>query len=650
MKYKSKRKKKNRIIMVILIPAVIVIAAAVFCFVVYLKNSDSQTGQISGGENSFSADAETDDEAGTETAEPLVLTDQFTEYDDCETLLIYSGEALCEMEYPELTLFNDQLLLREENYYEGEGSNVTLTLIDISTGKITAETNISCEFVSDVAVFDDKIILCDSALGTITEFDENLNVTNEWQLEADYNAWYIGGSGRTLYHATDDGDLIAYDLDSAASVTLLSSSISLYGSLSGNGGVEISYTDETTELSYELWLDLDSGELSEPAFSDGFDWLTYCGSGWLASINTYDGNIYYFGNDENPYVTVTDSGSFFQPEGGNYIVFKSSDESIFTLYDYSGNFISQCEFPGDDIWFYSDCCIWCEELKGYFMLAYSDDGPELFFWDINVQTEGEDLSVVTYEEYNETPGGTSADADLYDRAAALSEAYGIEILIADQCAVEYEEFSTVQVSDTGLITAGLDLLEESLANYPDGFFEQLCTGKMRSIQINLTGTLTSTGSGWETGSFNGVTEEKGDSYVMVIDLNLLEDMVFYHEFSHIIDQKLEWDSYCREDALYSEDTWLSFNPDGFEYEYDYNTFSDYDYDETLYNYFIDTYSMVSPTEDRAQIMGCAMTGASWIFENYAPLAEKLDYYSRCIRDAFDTAGWPETTVWEAALN
>ena len=29
---------------------------------------------------------------------------------------------------------------------------------------------------------------------------------------------------------------------------------------------------------------------------------------------------------------------------------------------------------------------------------------------------------------------------------------------------------------------------------------------------------------------------------------------------------------------------------------------------------------------------------------------KLEYLCRCIRDCFDTTGWPETTVWEQVLN
>jgi hypothetical protein len=39
----------------------------------------------------------------------------------------------------------------------------------------------------------------------------------------------------------------------------------------------------------------------------------------------------------------------------------------------------------------------------------------------------------------------------------------------------------------------------------------------------------------------------------------------------------------------------------------------------------------------------------WTFENAQVLTEKLDYYCRCIRDAFDTSGWPDTVLWEQYL-
>ena len=66
---------------------------------------------------------------------------------------------------------------------------------------------------------------------------------------------------------------------------------------------------------------------------------------------------------------------------------------------------------------------------------------------------------------------------------------------------------------------------------------------------------------------------------------------------------------------------------------------------------MDTYSRTFPTEDRARVLENAMAGWDWYFRDgqHAPLREKLTYYAACIRDAFDTTGWPDVTLWEKPL-
>lgn len=65
-------------------------------------------------------------------------------------------------------------------------------------------------------------------------------------------------------------------------------------------------------------------------------------------------------------------------------------------------------------------------------------------------------------------------------------------------------------------------------------------------------------------------------------------------------------------------------------------------------YFDSDYSMTYPTEDRATRFAAAMTQAP-LLEESPGMQKKLDYYARCIRDCFDTEGWPEVTAWEQPL-
>ena len=59
--------------------------------------------------------------------------------------------------------------------------------------------------------------------------------------------------------------------------------------------------------------------------------------------------------------------------------------------------------------------------------------------------------------------------------------------------------------------------------------------------------------------------------------------------------------------------------------------------------------MTNPTEDRATLMETAMLDRTWAFEPGSGRRAKMQYYADCIRDCFDTDGWPDTTVWEEVL-
>ena len=45
----------------------------------------------------------------------------------------------------------------------------------------------------------------------------------------------------------------------------------------------------------------------------------------------------------------------------------------------------------------------------------------------------------------------------------------------------------------------------------------------------------------------------------------------------------------------------------------------------------------------------AMLGSDFVYESNPYLRDKLAYYSECIRDCFNTDGWPEVTAWEEML-
>lgn len=149
----------------------------------------------------------------------------------------------------------------------------------------------------------------------------------------------------------------------------------------------------------------------------------------------------------------------------------------------------------------------------------------------------------------------------------------------------------------------------------------------------------------------GITLDETNYCLIVLDTQKINVELLYHEVSHAIDKRLAWDAFCRSDALYSEDAWMALQPEGFDYAYSYSYMEIpgelNSYAESWY--FTDQYAMTFPTEDRATVLAAAIAGSS-DFPQGSNLWKKLDFYCRCIRDCFDTTGWPAETSWEAALH
>ena len=104
----------------------------------------------------------------------------------------------------------------------------------------------------------------------------------------------------------------------------------------------------------------------------------------------------------------------------------------------------------------------------------------------------------------------------------------------------------------------------------------------------------------------------------------------------------------RDDALFSEERWLALNPEDFSYSEDYGSLRG-DIQPEWYSYFVDDYAMINATEDRARIFENAVENSGMLFRDAPGRIAKLQYYSDCILDCFDTTGWPETVAWEAPL-
>jgi hypothetical protein len=270
------------------------------------------------------------------------------------------------------------------------------------------------------------------------------------------------------------------------------------------------------------------------------------------------------------------------------------------------------------------------------------------FWDVSAATEGEDLQMSPPEQTQQSQ--TVLEPQLYERAAQLSARFGVDIRIAEQCTLDYSHYDTYALTDPVYIRAALDVLEDGLSRYPEGFFRQLLYGSIESIRIELVGGLMLKDDvTTHTDSAGAFAQDRGSYYLVALDGFLLRKSTLFHEFSHIIDSRLAWDSYIREDALYSEEAWLALQPEGFHYAMSYVDIPEEVRSYTESGYFLQDYALTFPTEDRATLLEAAMENYYWDFEPGSGTRTKLQYYADCIRDCFDTEGWPEKTCWEQVL-
>ena len=548
--------------------------------------------------------------------------------------------------------FCDDLLISSYTFDEKlQPTSINLKRISLADGKLIGEANIPCGGTVNVQVFDNATSVTDPVDGKVTVLNDRLIVTEVYTFDnSDNYQSYFNNDTKKLYLINDNG-VYSLDLLSKEARAILSDVTETNVCGISDDYVVLTYIDLISEMCRGASLSLKSGKLEESPipgelWSDSFR----SGENWILRGILTDGN----------YILHTQNGdkTLLRNEIYNDLLFTSHSRLLTVdlsgidihLYALDGSYISNCALPKNGGYYTLRNMIWNEHWNGFFFIEYEGNNEslgntcKLLFWDLCEECRGTTLKLESVQG-NTVFGGKSADSKLYERAANLSERYGVYIRIADQCRLDYGEFTADEANDSKAVSVALEHLEKALERYPKGFFQQLSYGNTSSVQIELVTNLISPAEMPNTVAFS---REEGDHSLIVMDISAAAEWEFYHEVSHIIDKRLEWDARLRSEAFYSKDGWLALQPKGFEYAYSYtdipDTTSKYDDSE----YFVKPYAMTFPTEDRAAIMEVAMSGY-FDTEKGSILWKKLDYYRRSIRDCFDTTGWPEVTAWEEAL-
>ena len=576
------------------------------------------------------------------TVSNLPLLDQGMVLEESNNLLYVPNETVEGMVQPNMRLLGHGLLLSE---YRDQA--MILNHISLEDGALVASASISVGAETKLSIGSGEIALCDRESGLVTILNEKFQTLRTYEVPTEGDEWYLNSELDTLYIFYYDRGVLARNLETGKEIWLVDNGFQVESLGGGGSYLFLRYTDRADQKTYIRCLNLSMAALETLPVDGQVSNIVRQGEIWL--LRKDDEQILVQG-DELRSIAWTDSDVQLLPLRRHLLAMDRSHRNL-TLFDADGTFLSRCSLPqstshamvGSDF-------VWSGYWEGYFFTDFDGVSSRLMFWDVRPDTEGDDLPMSSLGEAQQSQ--PVVEQQLYKRAEELSQRFGVDIRIAEQCEMDYTHYDTYALTDPTFIRSSLDILENTLSQYPDGFFRQLLYGSVESIRIELVGGLTIKDTVEDrTDSAGAFAQHRGSFYLVALDGFILQEKTVFHEFSHIIDKRLEWDSLIREDALYSEEAWLTLQPEGFQYAMSYidTPESTLAYLKTHSDYFISDYALTFPTEDRAVLMEAAMEQHSWEFEAGSGRRAKMQFYADCIRDCFDTTGWPKTTVWEQVL-
>ena len=575
-----------------------------------------------------------------------------------ENLLDLHVEQLENCYYDQIFLTGDRLIAVITNYEEPEGDMVdggtpivgmTCKSIDLATGELVCERSVRTSNYLLPQIVGEEVAVCDNLTGRIEIYDRDLSLLRRYEATPDDGQWLFGRrDGRdVIYRFRYGSDAMVEDLQTGAQEIFSRRHPELWPGINRQGRIGIPVLDQDTGLTERIVLDLATGEQIPSPMDAGLHNLVKVGDDWLGILPGTSSDYLFRHDGETLLAAVGDEQLMLLDDGRLFL----SDGYDVRLYDTDGRLLDICEPAVTDQgwWFWE--ILWSDRYGGYFMvLDDTEFQRHLLLWQPETTPqEGDELLLVPYAPPEDIPAAGAVAQEYHDRAAEMGEKYGIEIRIDDRDAATYSSFQAEPLEDAYDFPWVLDLVERCLDQYPENFLRQLRWGETRRMQIRLTGALHADEDIYDPSTeYAAFVYLENDWVAVVCNVGTMDETVLAHELSHIIDRKLEWDAQTREDALYSEELWASHNPEGFVYQNSYGNF-EYEFeDPALRDYFISPYSTTYATEDRATLMETAMTDP-WQIGQAPGLQAKLRYYSDCIRDCFDTTGWPEVTAWEQAL-
>lgn len=368
--------------------------------------------------------------------------------------------------------------------------------------------------------------------------------------------------------------------------------------------------------------------------------ITVTGSGeyWFAVVPEGQIDAYVFGTGEDKRMLLPETQCLYLEETNCLLTLSEEEAGIrVDCYDLeSGVIRSVLTLDFAPVFFAGE-----EDL----VYVLSAEGM-LLRWDLAALPSGDDTVYATPRYTLENP-----DEEGYAQCAAAAEKigsrYGVTILFGEDAVAEQsDDFDMTGEYMVPVILQELEKLEALLAVYPEGMLKA-------AVEDTTGGTLyicivrEVVGSA-ESGILDPVAGTQfwvGEDAYVAIAVGQETGNALYHQMYHAMEIRLMSNS----NACYE---WDSMNPSKFEYDYSYvlnQSREDDKYLEGKNRYFINTYSMSFPMEDRATILEYAMMeGNAEYFESSA-MQEKLQTLCEGIREAYGLKKSPEVFLWEQYL-
>lgn len=523
--------------------------------------------------------------------------------------------------YQAIAPMGDELLLF------GDG-----TLAKYSDGAVSVMLNapIPLPDSSEIRILDSGIVYYDSTDNALVTLDAALAETDRVPLEEEViGAPFVAADGKTLYYCTASGIRI-WDTETCISRYLkihAGNWLGIFGDLFDGAYLICQLQQEDTVRS--LLISTATGE----TVYEGDVLTCLTSSDTLFSCITRDEWIFGHRDQQPQNLLVTDAIPL--PRQQLALAITAAENGLqLELYDLNtgAHIASEC-YPGAESM--TSPVFW----QGNLVFL---SGSRLCFWDYSLSPSlypVEDDTVYTAYRYTADDPDTEGLAALRERADALEQQYGVDILLwNDVTDVQPEGYVFEVEHRTQIYEAGLTALETVLARFPDGFLKTAASWTDDgTVHIVLARSVSTPADacgaqyllGWNT-------------YIPLAMDDSLEQ-TFCHGLGHIVDTRV----LSHSDGFYE---WHTVNPSGFAYDNDYASWQGREskYLEGSSRYFVNSLSMTFPVEDRATLLEYAMLpGNEEVFESKYMQA-KLKRLKTGLREAFALDG--ETYPWEQYLD